>query len=155
MWLTNRISHVTSPAAPYSLLESGSLPSARHFAECFLSGTQQSSALGNDHGYREQDSRHKKALDKDILPSVKHSANGNARQRVVSRRLKLTAIIFAESRVLALGNESSLSSALRSTLGRASFAECPRWTLDKVYFYFANQTFCAMFLHYVDLHVPL
>jgi hypothetical protein len=37
------------------------------------------------------------------------------------------------------------------------FAECPPKTLDKVYFYFfsfPNQTFCGMFLHHVDLHVP-
>jgi hypothetical protein len=48
-------------------------------------------------------------------------------------------------------------SVLRMTLGRASFAECLTWALGKVYFYFfyfANQTFCGMLLHYVDLHVP-
>jgi hypothetical protein len=48
-----------------TLSESGSLPSARHFAECFLSGTWQSFTLGNDHVYRERDSRHRKALNKD------------------------------------------------------------------------------------------
>jgi hypothetical protein len=50
-----------------SLPESGSLPSARRFAECFSSGTRQSPALGNDHIYREQDSRQKKILGKDIF----------------------------------------------------------------------------------------
>jgi tRNA 2-selenouridine synthase SelU len=85
-----------------------------------------------------------------------HSVKGGSRQRVVSRRLKLTAVTFAENRVLALRKEFSSLSAPRLTLDRASFAECPRWTLGKVYFYFyfANQTFCGMFLHYVDLHVP-
>jgi hypothetical protein len=31
------------------------------------------------------------------------------------------------------------------------------WTLSKIFFlffYFVYQTFCGMFLHYVDLHVP-
>jgi hypothetical protein len=78
------------------------------FAEC---RTRQSPALGNDHVYREQDSRYRKTLGKKSLPSAKHSANGNARQRAVSRRLKLTAVIFAESQVLALGKEASLPSA--------------------------------------------
>jgi hypothetical protein len=73
---------------------------------------------------------------KTSLPSAKHSANGNARQRAVNCRLKLTVVIFAESRVLALDKEASLSSAPRLTLGRASFAECLPWTLGKVYFYF-------------------
>jgi hypothetical protein len=36
------------------------------------------------------------------------------------------------------------------------FVECHLLTLGKVYFHFLNfvsQTFCGMFLHYVDLHV--
>jgi hypothetical protein len=125
----------------HTLPESESLPSAWRFAECFLSGTlgkeafaecrtRQSPALGNDGVCREQDSRHRS------LPSAKHSAKGGSRQRTVMRRLKLTTVIFAESLVLALGKESSLLSAPRLTLGRASFAECPSWTLNKVYFYF-------------------
>jgi hypothetical protein len=90
------------------------------------------------------------------LPSVWHSAKGGSRQRVVSRRLKLTPVTFAENRVLALDKESSLPSATRVTLGITIFAECLPWALDKVdfIFYFVNQTFCGMFLHYVDLHVP-
>jgi hypothetical protein len=53
--------------------------------------------------------------------------------------------------------ENSLSSVSRLTLGKAYFAEChPMGTRQSVFlfFYFANQTFCGMFLHYVDLHVP-
>jgi hypothetical protein len=53
-----------------SLPESGSLPSARHFAECFLSGT-----------------RHRYTLGKKSLPSAKHSANSGSRQRAISSRL--------------------------------------------------------------------
>jgi hypothetical protein len=49
--------------------------------------------------------------------------------------------------------QASLPSAPRLTLDRVSFAECHPWTLGKVFFYFTNQTFCGMFLHYVDLHV--
>jgi hypothetical protein len=40
---------------------------------------------------------------------------------------------------------------------KASLPSVQPWTLGKVYFYFlyfVNQTFCGMFLHYVDLHVP-
>jgi hypothetical protein len=39
----------------------------RRFAECFLLGTRQSPALGNDRVYREQDSRHRNTLDKDVF----------------------------------------------------------------------------------------
>jgi hypothetical protein len=62
----------------------------------------------------------------------------------------------------------ALPSVFYQALGKEDFAECrvlpfdtrqsTPWTLDKVYFYFfyfANQTFCGMFLHYVDLHVIL
>jgi hypothetical protein len=45
------------------------------------------------------------------LPSAKHSVKGGARQRAISRRVKLTVVIFAESRILALGKEPSLLSA--------------------------------------------
>jgi hypothetical protein len=43
------------------------------------------------------------------------------------------------------------------TLGKAYFAEChPLDTRQSIFlfFYFGNQTFYGMFLHYVDLHVP-
>jgi hypothetical protein len=42
-------------------------------------------------------------------------------------------------------------------LGKAYFAECHHLTLGKVHLYFfgfGHQTFCGLFLHYVDLHVP-
>jgi hypothetical protein len=52
----------------------------------------------------------------------------------------------------------TLSSVHTLTLGKGFFAECHFWTLDNkvhfYFFYFSNQTFCGMFLHYVDLHVP-
>jgi hypothetical protein len=45
----------------------------------------------------------------------------------------------------------------RSVLRAVGDRECLFWTLGKVcflFFSFPNQTFCGMFLHYVDLHVP-
>jgi hypothetical protein len=98
----------------------------RIFAECFLSGTRQSPALGNDVVCREQDSRHRNTLGKDFFAECHTHGEGRLLAKAVNPRL---------------------------ILGRASFAECPSWTLGKVYF-FANQTFCGMLLHYVDLHVP-
>jgi hypothetical protein len=79
---------------------------------------------------------------------------GDARQRAISGRLKLTAVSLC--RGSALGKES-LPSAKNLALGKDLFTECLLWTLGKAYFYFfnfGNQTFCGMFLHYVDLHVP-
>jgi hypothetical protein len=49
----------------FTLPETGSLPSARRFAECFLSGTRQSFSLSNDRVCREQVSRYRKTLGKD------------------------------------------------------------------------------------------
>jgi hypothetical protein len=59
-----------------TLPESGSLPSARRFVECFLSGTRQrlaeccprqSPTLGNDRVYREQYSWHRNTLGKEVF----------------------------------------------------------------------------------------
>jgi hypothetical protein len=61
------------------------------------------------------------------------------------------------AKVILIIFKNSVPSVLRMTLDIATFAECPSWTLGKVYFYFfyfAKQTFCGVFLHYVDLHVP-
>jgi hypothetical protein len=52
---------------------------------------------------------------------------------------------------------TSLPSATEGALGKAYFAECqPAQHSAKyifIFFYFVSQTFCGMFLHYVDLHV--
>jgi hypothetical protein len=53
--------------------------------------------------------------------------------------------------------ENPLPSAPRLTLGKDYFTEChPLGTRQCIFlfFYFANQTFCGTFLHYVDLYVP-
>jgi hypothetical protein len=61
---------------------------------------------------------------KKSLSSAKHSANGGARQRAVSSRPKLAAVIFAERQASALDKETSLPSVSRLTLGIVFFAEC-------------------------------
>jgi hypothetical protein len=87
---------------------------------------------------------------KKSLPSAKHSANGNARQRAVSSRLYLTTVIFVERQALALGKEEydtrqSMLCQVPSLGTRQSIC---------LFFNFSNQIFCGMFLHYVDLNVP-
>jgi hypothetical protein len=50
-----------------------------------------------------------------------------------------------------------LLSVNQLTLGKGYFAECHFYTLGKLhfyFFYFLDQTFCGLFLHYIDLHVP-
>jgi hypothetical protein len=52
---------------------------------------------------------------------------------------------------------NSLPSVNQLALGKGCFAECHFWTVSKVhfyFFYFLNQNFCGVFLHYIDLHVP-
>jgi hypothetical protein len=143
------------------------LPSARRFAEFFYRAlckkifvecrTQQSTALGNDRVYREHDSRHRNTLRKDIFD--KCQTLGEWRRSVKSRQqcLWLTAVIFTERRALVLGKEASLPSV--GTRQRSFFAECPttdtrQSILCRMLFFFFNKTFCGIFLHYVDLHVP-
>jgi hypothetical protein len=138
-----------------SLPESGPLPSARRFIEC---RTRQSPALGNDGVCREQDSRHRNTLSKDSFaecqtlgkawlsakdcqPPSKPDGRYLRRQQSFGTRQR---IFFAECPPFDT-HESKLCSV-----------ECHSSTLNKVdfyFFYFANQTFYGMFLHYVDLHV--
>jgi hypothetical protein len=59
--------------------------------------------------------------------SAKHLAKNGPRQRGVSNRLKLTVVIFAERRALALGKEAALLSVRHLTFSRACYAECQKW----------------------------
>jgi hypothetical protein len=123
-----------------SLPESRTLPSVERFAE---SRTRRIPALGNELVYRVQDTRHKRTLGKDMFVECQTLGKGGARQRAVSGRHK------ADDR-------QHLPSAKYLVLGKELFTECLLWTLGKTYFYFLDfvfQTFCGMFLHYVDLHV--
>jgi hypothetical protein len=113
----------------------GALPSAFYralgketFVEC---RTRQSIALGNENFYREQDSRQRITLDKGIFAECQTLGEGGARQRTVSSRLQLTVVSFCRAR-----NGGT------------------RQSIFFIFFSFPNQTFCGMFLHYVDLHVP-
>jgi hypothetical protein len=85
----------------------------------------------------------------------------SARLRALGKEfLKNLKIYFAECRLTGTRQNLNLlflPSARQLALGKDSFAECLFWTLSKVcflFFSFLNQTFCGMFLHYVDLHVP-
>ena len=73
---------------------------------------------------------------KTTMPSAKHLAKVDARQRAVSSRLYMMSVIFAEHQALALGKEATLPSVLRLTLDKVCFAECHSWTLGKIYFNF-------------------
>jgi hypothetical protein len=80
----------------FTLPESVALPSAfcralgkETFIEC---RTRQSPALGKQRVYREQDSRHRSTLGKDIFAECQTLDEGGSRQRVVSGRLKLTVV---------------------------------------------------------------
>jgi hypothetical protein len=79
----------------------GALPSAfcrtlgkEAFAEC---GTRQSPALGNDDVCREQDSWYRNILGKDFFAECHTLGEERLSTKVVSRRLKLTVVTFAES----------------------------------------------------------
>jgi hypothetical protein len=126
----------------------GSLPSAfcralgkEAFAEYH---TRKSPALGNELVYRVQDSRHRNTLGKDIFAECQTLGEGGSRQRVVSSRLWLTDVSFS-SRAESWHSAKKLLCRVPSLGTRQSIF---------FIFYFANQTFCGMFLHYVDLHVP-
>jgi hypothetical protein len=113
-------------------------------------GTRQSPTLGNDHVYREQDARHMKTLDE-----RRHSAKGCQQPSIADGRYLWRAPGFGTRQRSYF--VASLPSVSSPTLDKLFFDECLSWTLGKVYFYFfsfPNQTFCGLFLHYVDLHVP-
>jgi hypothetical protein len=77
---------------------------------------------------------------KTSLPSGKHSAKVALGKGPSAAVLKLMVVSLCRG----------------SALGKELFTECLLWTLGKIYFYFLNfvhQTFCGMFLQYVDLHV--
>jgi hypothetical protein len=88
------------------------------------------------------------AVDKDFFKILKYSLSS-------ARSLSLPSVPWATLGINSFTILCRVSPAL--TLGKAYFAECHFWTLGKVYFYFfyfPNQIFCGVFLHYIDLHVP-
>jgi hypothetical protein len=122
------------------------------FAE---SRTRRNPALDNELVYRVQDTRHRQTLGKDMFAECQTLGKGGAWQRAVSGRPKADGRqplprvgtrqrgFFAECQIF-------------STRQRTLYRECLLSTFGKSYFYFldfVHQTFCGMFLHYVDLHV--
>jgi hypothetical protein len=76
---------------------------------------------------------------------------------VVSNRLYLTTVTFAERQAFALGKVASLPSVAGPDTRQTVI--CRVSSLDTrqnifLFFPFPNKTFCGMFLHYVDLNVP-
>jgi hypothetical protein len=83
-----------------TLPESGPLPNAGVFAECFLLGTRQSRLCREPHSakydarqstvlvYRVQDTRHRTTLGKDLFAECQTLGKEGARQRAVSGRHK-------------------------------------------------------------------
>jgi hypothetical protein len=92
--------------------------------------TRQSPALGKELIYRVQDTRHSQALGKDCFAEGQTLDKDGSRQKAVSGRLQLTTV----------------------SLCRVSYVDTRQSIF--LFFYFGHQTFCGMFLHYVDLHVP-
>jgi hypothetical protein len=118
--------------------------------------TRQSPALGTELVYRVQDTRHRETLGKDCFVERQTLGKDGARQRAVNGRLQLTAVslcrgpkvgtresrFFAEYQIYGTRQRGSLPSAF-----------CGHSAKHFLIFYFVHQTFCGIFLHYVDLHV--
>jgi hypothetical protein len=131
------VGHSAKKPLPTTALDKVLLSITNSFAECKTLGTE----------------RHSTNIS---LSSAKHSAKSALGKGPLAAVYCWRPLTFAEGRELALGKEASLSSATRLTLGKDFFTECLFWALGKTYFYFfyfVNQTFYGMFLHYVDLHV--
>jgi hypothetical protein len=124
------------------------------FAE---SRTRQSPTLGKELVYQGRDTRHRETLGKYFFAEWQTLDKDGARQRALSGRLQLTVVSLCrgpkgDTRQSRFFAECQIS----GTRQRRSFYRVS--SLDTrqsifLFFYFGNQTFCGMFLHYVDLHV--
>jgi hypothetical protein len=121
------------------------------FTEYFLSNTRQSLlyrcrprqnlALSNNHAYRELDSRHRETLGK--VRFAECQPLGEERLSAKDRQQPSTTDGRYLSRVLG-----------GSTRQSSLFAEWPTPnTRHFLIFSFPTQTFCGIFLHYLNLHV--
>jgi hypothetical protein len=146
-----------------SLPESCSLPSARRFAECFLLGTRQrilccrslgkeffakcrtrqSYTLSNIPVYREYDTQYRLTLGKDLFAGCPTLG----KRRPSTKGHQQPSITDGHYLCQAPG-----ISTRQTMLCRVSTLDT-RQTIF-LFFPFSNQTFCGLFLHYVDLHVP-
>jgi hypothetical protein len=130
------IGHWAKTALPRAALSKVRLSAKSLFTECWTLGTGPHTA-------------------KTRLPSVKHSAKGALGKEPSAAIPKLTAVslcreptvgtrqrvFFAKCQIVGTRQE-----ALPSVISRHSAKYI-------FIFYFVSQTFCGMFLHYVDLHV--
>jgi hypothetical protein len=140
--------HPTPPRCPSrrdpSLMESGSLSSARRFAKC---RTRQSSNLDNDRVYREQDSRHRNTLGKEsfaecqTLGEWRRSVKGRQQPSIADNCYLCRASSFG-TRQRSFFVECFTSDTLHNTLCRVPFLDTRQSTF--LFFYFPNQTFCGM-----------
>jgi hypothetical protein len=94
---------------------------------------------------------------KPALPSVKHSTNMALDKELSTAVYSCRLSAFAEGRKPALGKADSLPSVKYLALGKEGLYRVSSVDTRQsifLFFYFGHQTFCGMFLHYVDLHVP-
>jgi hypothetical protein len=118
------VGHSAKKALPSAALGKARLSAKRLFTECWTLGTGRHSA-------------------KTSLPSVKHSAKGALGKGPSTAVLKLMAVSLCRE-------------PAAGTRQRGFFAECHTSSTRQsvfLFFDFVSQTFCGMFLHYVDLHV--
>jgi hypothetical protein len=118
----------------YALPESGPLPSADGFAE--------------------RRTRIEKHSTKTALPSGKHSAKMALAKEPLVAVYRWRPSAFAEGRKSALGKADYLPSVKYLALGKEGLYRVSSMDTRQSIFYFGHQTFCGMFLHYIDLHVP-
>jgi hypothetical protein len=117
------VGHSAKKALPSAALGKARLSAKRLFTECWTLGTGRHSA-------------------KTSLPSVKHSAKGALGKGPSTAVLKLMAV--------SLCREPAAGTRQRA-LCRVSYPDTRQSVF--LFFDFVSQTFCGMFLHYVDLHV--
>jgi hypothetical protein len=131
------VGHSTKKALPRAALGKVRLSATSLFIECWTLGRGPHSA-------------------KTLLRSVKHSAKWALGKGPSAAVPKLTAVsLCREPRV---GTRQRVFFAECQIVGTRQRTLCRVSSLDTrqsifLFFYFVYQTFCGMFLHYVDLHV--
>jgi hypothetical protein len=131
------IGHSAKKALPRAALGKVRLLTKSFFTECWTLGTGPHSA-------------------KTSLPSVKRSAKGALGKGPSAAVPKLTTVGLCREPMV--GARQRVFFAECQIVGTRQSSLCRVSSLDTrqsifLFFYFASQTFCGMFLHYVDLHV--
>jgi hypothetical protein len=131
------VGHSAKKALPRAALGKVRLSATSLFTECWTLGTGPHSA-------------------KTRLPSVKYSAKGALGKGPSAAVPKLTTVsLCREPRV---GTRQRVFFVECQVVGTRQRTLCRVSSLDTrqsifLFFYFVSQTFCGMFLHYVNLHV--